>query len=163
MKTAHATISEAYLTSLLEISLARRPLCHTLSKSPWISQATMHTSSLLSVRSLLNYGMQSTKDTGMRLPQRWASSYNRFKCLYIIPEQNTFNFNVQLLCKDSSTNTRTTKAQIGHVFGNMQVMLSLGEGAFQCLILHCTRNYSSVLPDKVTEGILVWKLFCGRF
>ena len=29
--------------------------------------------------------MQLTKDTGMRLPQRWASSYNRVACLYIIP------------------------------------------------------------------------------
>ena len=29
--------------------------------------------------------MQLTKDTGMRLPQKLASSYNRVACLYMIP------------------------------------------------------------------------------
>ena len=37
--------------------------------------------------------MQLTKDTGMRLPQRWASSYNR-TCMFVHnTNQNTFNFN----------------------------------------------------------------------
>ena len=36
--------------------------------------------------------MQLTKDTGMRLPQKLPSSYNRVACLYNT-NQNTFNFN----------------------------------------------------------------------
>ena len=47
------------------------------------------------------------------------------------------------------------------LYGNMQVMLSLGEGAFQCL-LSIALVIKQWLTDEVTEGILVWKLFCGR-
>ena len=48
------------------------------------------------------------------------------------------------------------------LYWNMQVMLSLGEGAFQCL-LSIALVIKQWLTDEVTEGILVWKLFCGRF
>ena len=48
------------------------------------------------------------------------------------------------------------------LYGNMQVMLSLGEGAFQCL-LSIALVIKQWLTDEVTEVILVWKLFCGRF
>ena len=48
------------------------------------------------------------------------------------------------------------------LYGNMQVMLSLGEGAFQCL-LSIALVIKQWLTDEVTDSILVWKLFCGRF
>ena len=48
------------------------------------------------------------------------------------------------------------------LYGNMQVMLSLGEGAFQCL-LSIALVIKQWLTDEVTDRILVWKLFCGRF
>ena len=48
------------------------------------------------------------------------------------------------------------------LYGNMQVMLSLGEGAFQCL-LSIALVIKQWLADEVTEGILVWKLFLWAF
>ena len=46
------------------------------------------------------------------------------------------------------------------LYGNMQVMLSLGEGAFQCL-LSIALVIKQWLTDEVTEGILVWNFFVG--
>ena len=77
--------------------------------------------------------MQLTKDTGMHLPQRWASSYNRVACLYIIPIKIlSISMTVAMLGKFYQY--KDNRGTNWPLYGNMQVMLSLGEGAFQCLL-----------------------------
>ena len=77
--------------------------------------------------------MQLTKNTGMRLPQRWASSYNRVACLYIIPTK-ILSISMTVAMLGNFYQYKDNKGPNWTLFGNMQVMLSLGEGAFQCLL-----------------------------
>ena len=73
--------------------------------------------------------MQVTKDTGMRLPQRWASSYNRVACLYIIPTK-ILSISMTVAMQGKFYQYKDNKGTNWPLYGNMQVMLSLGEGAF---------------------------------
>ena len=78
--------------------------------------------------------MQVTKDTGMRLPQRWASSYNRVAFLYIIPTK-ILSISMTVAMQGEFYQYKDNKGTNWPLYGNMQVMLSLGEGAlFQCLL-----------------------------
>ena len=109
---------------------------------------------------LIHQNMREKKH-GMRLPQRWASSYNRVACLYIIPTIIlSISMTVAMLGKFYQY--KDNKGTNWPLYGNMQVMLSLGEGAFQCL-LSIALVIKQWLTDDVTDRNLVWKLFCGRF
>ena len=69
----------------------------------------------------------------MRLPQRWASSYNRVACLDIIPTKIlSISMTVAMLGKFYQYKYK--KSTNWPLYGNMQVMLSLGEGAFESLL-----------------------------
>ena len=70
--------------------------------------------------------MQLTKDTGMRLPQRWASSYNRVACLYIIPTK-ILSISMTVAMQGKFYQYKDNKGTNWPLYGNMQVMLSLGE------------------------------------
>ena len=108
-----------------------------------------------------NLPNQLTKDTGMRLPQRWASSYNRIACLYIIPTKIlSISMTVAMLGKFYQY--KDNKGTNWKLYGNMQVMLNLGEGVFQCL-LWIALVIKQWLTDDVTDIILVWKLFLCAF
>ena len=85
--------------------------------------------------------MQLTKDTGMRLPQRWASSYNRVACLYIILT-NILSISMTVAMLGKFYQYKDNKGTNWPLYGNMQVMLSLGEGAFHfvAVLLLLTRK-----------------------
>ena len=108
--------------------------------------------------------MQLTKDTGMHLPQRWASPYNhdnRVACLYIIPTK-ILSISMTVAMQGKFYQYKDNKGTNWPLYGNMQVMLSLGEGAFQCLLsIACI--IEQWLTDEVTDRILVWKLFLWAF
>ena len=93
--------------------------------------------------------------------QRWASSYNRVACLYIIPTK-ILSISMTVAMQGKFYQYKDNKGTNWPLYGNMQVMLSLGEGAFQC-ILSIALVIKQWLTDDVTDRILVWKLFCGRF
>ena len=70
---------------------------------------------------------------GNQKSQRSASSYNRVACLYIIPTKIlSISMTVAMLGKFYQY--KDNKGTNWPLYGNMQVMLSLGEGAFQCIV-----------------------------
>ena len=69
----------------------------------------------------------------MHLPQGWASNYNRYGHLHIIPTKIlSISMAVAMLAKFYQY--EDNKGTDWPSCGNMQVMLSLGEGAFQYLL-----------------------------
>ena len=66
-------------------------------------------------------------------PPGWASSYNRVARLYIIPTKIlSISMTVDMLGKFYQY--KDNKGTNWPLYGNMQIMLSLGEGAFQCIL-----------------------------
>ena len=63
----------------------------------------------------------------MRLPQRWASSYN--DSLYIIPTK-ILSISMTVAMQGKFYQYKDNKGTNWPLYGNMQVMLSLGEGLF---------------------------------
>ena len=92
---------------------------------------------------------------------KMASSCNRVACLYIIPTK-ILSISMTVATLGKFYQYKYNKGTNWPLYGNMQVMLSLGEGAFQCL-LSIALVIKQWLTDDVTYRILVWKLFCGRF
>ena len=78
--------------------------------------------------------MQLTKDTGMRLPPKMGIFLQyRVACLYIIPTKIlSISLTVAMLGKFYQY--KDNKGTNWPLYENMQVMLSLGEGALQCLL-----------------------------
>ena len=78
--------------------------------------------------------MQLTKGTGMCLPWRWASCYNAVACLYIIPT-NMLSISMADAMLGKFYQYKDNKGTNLPLYENMQVMSSLGESTFQCLLL----------------------------
>ena len=106
--------------------------------------------------------MQLTKDTGMRLPQRWASSYNRVACLYIIPTK-ILSISMTVAMQGKFYQYKDNKGTNWPLYGNMQVMLSLGEAhslwtsGTKCL--YCVSNLSN-LGLKLLKKISILSQTC---
>ena len=92
---------------------------------------------ILSVTSSVNYCLITNaidkRYWNVRLPQGWASSYNRVACLYIIPTK-ILSISMIVAMQGKFYQYKDNKGTNWPLYGNMQVMLSLEEGAFQCLL-----------------------------
>ena len=84
--------------------------------------------------------MQLTKDTGMPHPKDGhLPTIELHVCIYIIPTKIlSISMTVAMLGKFYQY--KDNKGTNWSLYGNMQVMLSLGKGAFQCILLIAFSN-----------------------